>query len=69
MKSLVTFDPWQVHAHCTVNIINDGLNEPSEYFFAYLGEVVDGYAFIDHSSSPVCVFIEHDREDGKYMYT
>lgn len=64
-SSLVYFRPGEKYANCTVEIVNDNLNEPQELFLVELSKTVGGYAYVDYSSSPVCVLIEHDKNDRK----
>lgn len=63
-SSMVYFKPGQQSSNCTVKIHNDHINEPHEHFFVKMGESY-GFAIQDFSSSPVCVFINHDTEDGE----
>ena len=61
-SSMVYFKPGERHAKCPVVIVDDILNEPTDSFFVHLGQM-DGFAFIDYSSTPVCVIITHDERD------
>lgn len=62
-SSIVYFKPGQQLSNCTVKIHNDHINEPHEHFFVKIGK---SYGFaIEDTSSPVCVFINHDIEDGE----
>ena len=65
-NSLVYFNPGEVYANCTIQIINDNINEPKESFSVYLDKAMGGYASINRTSDSTCVFIDHDQQDGEY---
>lgn len=63
-NSVVYFKPGEQDTYCPIEIINDMQNENLDSFYVHLGST-EGYAQTDSSSSPVCVFIQHDSEDSK----
>ena len=66
--SMVYFEPGEVNTNCSVEIINDMQNENLDNIYVHLGNT-EGYAQIDSSSSPVCLFINHDDQDSKSPMT
>ena len=62
--SMVYFEPGEQHTLCPVEIIDDMQNENLDSFYVHLGSP-EGLAQVDSSSSPVCVFIQHDDKDSK----
>ena len=65
--STVTFNASQSSAVCDVQVLDDGNNESREQFRVFLG-TTEGLARVDAKSSPLCVFISHDANDGEWVY-
>ncbi len=63
--SYVYFLPGQTEANCSITIIDDQLNEPSEYFEVKLATRKEDFVYRNNVKSSLCVFIDHDTNDGK----
>lgn len=66
-RSRVVFSPFQTMAQCQVEIVDDILHESKERFLMHLGGV-RGRATIDAATSPLCVYLIFDINDGEYCH-
>lgn len=62
--SRVEFQPNETTAQCRVEIVDDTLHEITERFLVLLG-AVRGKASVNISTSPLCVYLQFDRNDSK----
>ena len=61
------FNKGVTQSNCTIRIIDDDENERKELFYVELKELVTENSFVNNGSSKVCVYIAHDKNDGKLM--
>ena len=63
--SLINFLPGENETHCPITIIDDQLNEQGEYFEVKLVIQEGEFAYRKVLKSSLCVYINHDTNDGK----
>ena len=66
-RSRVVFSPFQTMAQCQVEIVDDILHESKEQFLVHLGDV-RGRATVDTTTSPLCVYLIFDINDGEHSH-
>ena len=67
-QSLVYFLPGEQKTVCPITIYDDHLNEDREYFEVHLKVPKSDFAYPNFAQSSLCVFIDHDENDGKIIF-